>query len=184
VKFADGASTAVISETDRDALIGKLIKNDAGDTGYICTFETYLQACKSGGKVAVIELKDSYFTTSDIRDILAIVDKEYDRAHITFISFSYLSLKNAQKADPTIPLQYLSQTKNDNKFDACLSEGISIDVKLSLKEKDNVVTDELVRAFHDAGLTVNVWTVDGDAELEAAYGYDVDYITTDLFYRE
>lgn len=182
VKYADG-STLKIADNDLAALTAKPVENTKTSTpAHLCTFETYLQACKSGGKVAVIELKD-YFSKSEFLNVLRIVDETYDRKQITFISFSYVTLKEAQKADPTVPLQYLSQTPNDAQFAQCLRNNISIDVKLSADPEKNVVTEELVTTFHNAGLTVNVWTIDTDGDLAAAREYGADYITTDLFHN-
>ena len=125
----------------------------------------------------VIELKES-FAIKDLRSILAIIDREYDRKKVTFISFSYYPLGLLRQEAPSIPLQYLSQEENDPKFKACLNNGISIDVK------QTILTEELVTTFHDAGLTVNVWTVNDEEDLQNALQLGVDYITTDLFHEE
>ena len=176
VAYADGTEKGISAAT-REELLSKPLKNDKtqGDV-YLCTFETYLQVCKECGKVAVIELKD-YFSKKEIRGILEIVDKEYDRKKVSFISFYYLPLSYVKKEDPSIEQQYLSQSDGDTVFEKCLSEGVSIDVKYT------ILTEELVQTFHDAGLKVNVWTVDELPYLDLAYQYGVDYITTDLFDR-
>lgn len=174
VEYAN-RTKAEISSTDRETLLSLPLKNNKTKQDvYLCTFETYLQACKAGGKVAVIELKD-LFGKSDIRKILATVDQEYDRAHVSFISFYYLSLLRVKEVDASIELQYLSQTEADPVFESCLSDGISIDVK------QNILTEALVETFHEAGLKVNVWTVNENADLRAACALGVDYITTDVF---
>ena len=177
VQYADGTEKK-ISMTKRSALLARPIKNEmtSGDA-YLCTFETYLQACKDGNKVAVIELKD--FTDEyDARTILGIVDAEYDRKKVMFISFSYTSLLSVKKVDPSIELQYLSQTENDRNLEYCFRDGVSIDVKQTL------LTEELVQSFHDAGLKVNVWTVNEGTDLQRAEELGVDYITTDVFCEE
>lgn len=177
VLYADGTQKE-ISSTKLSALLANPIYNDKTDSEvYLCTFETYLQACKQGGKVAVIELKD-YFNSTSVAKILNIIDNEYDRKKVCFISFSYGALQQVKKADASIELQYLSQTENDPTFDLCLSNGISIDVR------STILTEELVKTFHDAGLKVNVWTVNQPYELETAYECGVDYITSDLFHGE
>lgn len=177
VKYAD-KSELTISSAKLDALLEKPLENDKTDEdAYLCTFEKYLRACKEGKKVAVIELKES-FAIKDLRSILAIIDREYDRKKVTFISFSYYPLGLLRQEAPSIPLQYLSQEENDPKFKACLNNGISIDVK------QTILTEELVTTFHDAGLTVNVWTVNDEEDLQTALQLGVDYITTDLFHEE
>ena len=177
VLYADGTEKTITS-SDRAALLADPIKNDKTDgDAYLCTFETYLQACKSGGKVAVIELKE-YFGDADIRKILSIVDDEYDRKKVSFISFYYYPLSLIKKADPSIPLQYLSQTEGDRTFERCLKDGVSVDVR------QTILTDELVQTFHDKGLTVNVWTVNEASDLDVVIQKGVDYITTDVFQEE
>ncbi len=176
VLYADGTEKT-ISSTKKSTLLSKPLKNDTNNKeAYLCTFETYLQICKAGNKVAVIEFKD-YFDEDDIDLILSIIDTEYDRKKVTFISFYYPPLSLVKKADPTIELQYLSQTENDNVFERCLTDRVNIDVKYTL------LTQELVKTFHDAGLKVNVWTVNDGATLEKATLYGADYITTDVYYE-
>ena len=177
VLYADGTEKK-ISTTKRANLLSRPLKNEttSGDA-YLCTFETYLHACKDGGKVAVIELKD--FTDEyDARTILGIVDAEYDRKKVMFISFSYTSLLSVKKVDPSIELQYLSQTEGDRNLENCLRDNISIDVK------QTILTEEMVQTYHEAGLKVNVWTVNDGTDLQNAYQLGVDYITTDVFCEE
>ena len=177
VLYADGTEKK-ISTTKRANLLSRPLKNDKnGEAAYLCTFETYLQVCKEGNKVAIIELKD-FFDQDDVRTILSIVDREYDRKKIAFISFSYAALLQVKAVDPSIELQYLSQTENDQTFERCLDEKISIDVR------QTIITEELVKSFHDAGLKVNVWTVNDGTDLQNAYQLGVDYITTDVFCEE
>jgi len=186
-QYADGTRMK-ISSYDLATLRSKPLANNKTDKdAYICTFETYLRACKSGGKVAVIELKE-YFGAEDVQRILSLIDAEYDRKKVTFISFSYLALLEVKSVDRNIPLQYLSQELDDPKFDACIKDRISVDVKQYAQDSKGVwkplLTEELVKTFHDAGLTVNVWTVDDEADLQKALQTGVDYITTNVFYNE
>ena len=174
VVYADG-SELKISNNFLDTLTSSPLRNDKTEEAeYLCTFETYLRACKAGKKIAVIELKD-YFTKSDLNTIFSIIDEEYDRAHVSFISFIYALLPQVREIDDTVELQFLSQTEDDPCFENCLKKGISIDVK------DTILTKELVDEFHEAGLTVNVWTVNDRSVLKKVTALGVDYVTTDLF---
>ena len=177
VQYADGTEKK-IATTSLEELLAQPIKNDkTKENVYLCTFEKYLRACKEGGKVAVIELKD-YFSKKEVQNVLEIIDEEYDREKTVFISFSYGALMQVKKADPSIELQYLSQTENDAAFDSCLEDKVSIDVK------QTILTEALVKTFHDEGLKVNVWTVNDEDSLEVAERYGVDFITTDVFYED
>ena len=174
VQFANGSEVAIASTTRADLLSKPLKNNLTDDDAYLCTFEKYLQICKEGKKIAFIELKD-HFSKREIAEILQIVDDEYDRAHVYFISFIYSALLHVKEADPSIKLQYLSQTENDFIFDNCLEEGISVSVR------QTILTEDLVMLFHDEGLEVNVWTVNENTYLNTARRMGVDYVTSDVF---
>ena len=176
VRYADNTEKRISSSTLEELLAAPIENNTTDNDEYLCTFETYLRACKAGNKVAVIELKD-YFGKSDIQSILDIIDAEYDREKVSFITFIYALLPIVRHEDPDIDLQYLSQTEDDPNIDRCLSSDISIDVKYT------ILTEEMVQSFHAAGLTVNVWTVNETSILSTAKRLGVDYVTTDVFHE-
>ena len=149
-----------------------LIKIKPEEETHFCTFAEYLDICKSGNKVAVVELKE-VFPEEDVREILEIVDEHYDRKCVSIISFYFDNLLRVKAEDPSIPLQYLTAVKNDPNFDRCLTEGISIDVC------QTILTKKLVKRFHKAGLTVNVWNVNKKFDRNIARIKGVDYITSD-----
>ncbi len=174
----DNGSELKISNNYLDTLTSSPLRNDkTEEVEYLCTFETYLRACKEGNKVAVIELKD-YFGKSDIQRILNIIDEEYDREKVSFITFIYALLPIVRHEDPDIHLQYLTQTEGDPNIDLCLNAGISIDIKYT------ILTEEIVNDFHEAGLTVNAWTVNDNTTLRKVKRLGVDYVTTDVFYGD
>ncbi len=171
VKYADGTELA-IKTSDFSALTARPIRNEKTEKdAYLCSFERYLDICKQGGQVAVIEFKED-FSEAEIQEILSIVDGHYDRAHVSMISFYYEALLCVRKADESVSLQYLSETKKDPVFERCLLDGVSIDVR------EPLVTPSLVRAFHQKGLTVNTWTVNKKRDLFFLRILRVDYITT------
>lgn len=177
VKYANGEEKTVSDSTYAELVAAPLKNNKTQEDAYLCTLDEYLEICKSGNKVAVIELKED-FSVDDIRAILAAVDASYDRNSISVITFYLDALLRVKAEDGSVHLQYLSETKDDALFDRCLEEGISIDVK------QNVLTSRLVKNFHAKGLTVNVWTVNKRRELTIARIKQADYVTTDIFYED
>lgn len=174
VKYADGTRKGVANCLFAD-LAAKPLKNDkTEDEVFLCTFQKYLEICKAGDKVAVIELKED-FDLEEVREILAIVDAAYSRDKISVISFYYDPLLRIKGEDESIDLQYLSETKNDRYFEDCVKDGINADVRQS------ILTSDLVKKFHDAGLTVNAWTVNKSFDRNIVRIKGVDYVTTDLF---
>lgn len=173
-KYKDGDEKKISTSTYAE-LVSKPLKNDkTSEDAYICTFERYLEICKSGKKVAVIELKED-FGAEEVGEILAIVDATYDRRSVSVISFYLGALLHVKAIDPSVNLQYLSETKNDPNFDRCIEEKISIDVR------QTILTSKLVKKFHKAGLTVNVWTVNKKFDRSIVRLKGVDYITTNVF---
>ena len=142
----------------------------------LCTLNRYLEICAVGNKIAVIELKED-FDSDSVREILSIVDETYDRSSISIISFHFSVLLRIKAEDPTINLQYLSETENDPYFDRCLTENISLDVS------ETILTKALVKKFHKVGLPVNAWTVNERFKLWLVRVKKVDYVTTDRAYR-
>lgn len=174
VKYADGTQQGVAKHTFAE-LAAKPLKNGKTDEDvYLCTFKRYLEICKEGGKVAVIELKED-FDSAELMEMLAIVDVAYTREKVSFISFYYDPLLRLKELDVSIDLQYLSETKNDPYFDRCVKDGISADVRQS------ILTSDLVKTFHAAGLYVNTWTVNKAFDKTIVRIKGADYVTTDLF---
>ena len=65
--------------------------------------------------------------------------------------------------------------QNRTALERCFDHGFSIDA-------DRVVlTEEMVRAFHEHGLEVGVWTVNEREDLEKYRAMNVDYIESDVF---
>ena len=174
VKFADGDEKTVSASTYAE-LAAKPLKNSKNNEDLrICTLEEYLTICKEHGKVAIIELKET-FSLSDLRAILTLADAYNNGASVSIISFYFESLMLVRQEAPSVNLQYLSETKNDPRFERCLKEGISISVRQS------ILTTELVDSFHQAGLTVNTWTVNKTFDQNIVRIKGVDYVTTDRF---
>lgn len=173
-KYADGGQLTIAASTFTELAEKPLRNTKTDEDAFICTFEDYLRICKSGGKIAVIELKET-FNANKIAQILQIVDTAYDRAHISVISFYIEPLLQVRQADPSVEIQYLSDTKDDPNFARCLREDIPVDVRQS------ILTKKLVREFHNEGLTVNVWTVNKKFDLTVVRIKGVDYVTSNFF---
>ena len=177
VKYKDGSKLNVASSTFAELNAKPLLNAKSNADVYLCTFVDYLDICKDGGKIAVIELKE-VCAEEKLGRILDLVDLHYDRKSVCFIAFDLVNLTRLRAIDATLGLQYLSETKKDPLFKECLEQKISIDVK------QNVLTKKMVKDFHNAGLTVNVWTVDRKYDLSIVRIKGVDYVTTDVFYEE
>ena len=71
-------------------------------------------------------------------------------------------------------MQYLTGGFDENVFDAMKKYNLSLDIYIGgLHEED-------VKRIHDAGLEVNVWTVDRLEDAERMVSWGVDYITSNI----
>ena len=137
------------------------------------TLEEYIRICKKYGKISVLELKNP-FEFEDIQRIVEIIQKEDWLDETIFISFDLNNLIELRKLLPRQKLQYLvKQIK---------PELISILKMCSLDVDTDYVglEPEHVKALHEAGCEINVWTVnDPDDGLRMAE-MGVDFITTNI----
>ena len=138
-----------------------------------CTLENYLSIVKKYEKHAILELK-SEFTDEEIEKIIEIV-KSYDYLeNVTFISFIYENLTKIKKILPNQSAQYLFWKVTDEEIARLVHDKIDVDVWC--KE----LTREQIEACHEAGLTVNCWTVDEIIDGERFAEWGIDYITSNI----
>jgi glycerophosphoryl diester phosphodiesterase len=87
-------------------------------------------------------------------------------------SFDLDVLRRVRSAAPSIPIGYLSSSAAD--VDVAAAEGFEAIHLLSA-----VANVRTVRRAHDAGLAVNVWTVDGEDDVRGVLDVGVDGVITD-----
>jgi glycerophosphoryl diester phosphodiesterase len=139
----------------------------------ISSLEEYLFICKKYEKHSVLELK-SDFSDEEIEKIIETV-KSFDYLdHLTFISFKYSNLEKVRQILPTQSAQFLFSTWSEETFEKLLKAKIDID------SNHNAITEEIIKRAHEAGLTVNVWTVDSPERAELLASYGIDFITTNI----
>ena len=137
------------------------------------SLENYLSICKKYEKHSVLELKTE-FTDEEIEKIIDII-KGFDYLeNLTFISFKYENLVKIRKLLPTQSAQFLFKEITDEIFEKLVKDKIDVDVKAAALDA------EWVKKFHDAGLTVNCWTVDDKDKAEELVKMGVDFITTNI----
>ncbi len=135
--------------------------------------ETYLNIVKKYEKHAVLELK-SDFTDEEIARMIEII-KSYDYLdNLTFISFNYNNLLKVRKILPNQSAQYLFWKVNDEEIARLAKDKIDVDVWMV------ELTKEQIEACHEAGLTVNCWTVDDPKRAEELASWGIDYITSNI----
>ena len=135
--------------------------------------ENYLSIVKKYEKHAILELKSS-FTDEEIARIIDIV-RSYDYLdNLTFISFNYENLKKVRKILPNQSAQYLFWKLTDEEIARLKEDRIDADVWCI------ELTEEQIKKAHEAGLTVNCWTVNEKENGEKLASWGIDYITTNI----
>ena len=139
----------------------------------IPTMENYISICRRYGKTAVLELKEPM--TPDTLDALVeeICRLDY-LSGVIFISFSLENLIHVRSRLPEQPLQYLVMELSDEVWNVLRQYKLDLDIHYK------GLTEENIRLLHDAGITVNCWTVDDPADAERLAAWGVDQITSNI----
>ncbi len=135
----------------------------------------YTQICKKYDKVSVLELKN-HFEPADVDAIIEIIRAEGWLEKTIFISFDLDNLIYLRSVLPEQPAQYLVGTFGDDLMDILIKYNLDLDIYY----KTVTLTPERIKAVHDAGHKVNVWTVDILEDAERMIEYGVDYITSNI----
>ena len=166
----------VVEETTFDELralrLTDLDGNARGDL-LLPTLEEYVHICKKYDKDCVLEIKN-HFEPEDIDNVIAIIREIGWLERTVFISFDLPNMICIREKLPQQRAQYLVSTFGDDLLDILKGHHLDLDIKYSS------LSAEQVRACHEAGIEVNVWTVNEAADAERLAGYGVDYITSNI----
>ncbi len=147
----------------------KTLRNDL----FLPTVEEYISICKKYQKQAVIELKNrmpkqSVWELADRIRALGWLQRA------TFISFFGENLLYLRQRYADASAQYLTETCTDDEIKFMIDNRFDADLC------GYCVTKEKVDVLHQAGLLVNVWTIDTLEDAQKAKEYGVDFITTNV----
>ncbi len=174
--YADGTDM-VISDHTYEELISKPLRNPFTDTDIrVCTFKRYLEICRDGHMVCFIEFKGE-FPDEKIHEAFTMAQEIYDLKMCSLQSFDMDNLIRTHKAFPDLAIM-LTCGHHDELVDQSLELGFDIDMAIG------GITPELVKAFHDKGLKVALWTANTKEALDYCVSLGVDYIESDFFANE
>lgn len=137
------------------------------------TLEEYVHICKKYDKDCVLEIKN-HFEPEDIDNVIAIIRGIGWLERTIFISFDLPNMICIRERLPQQRAQYLVSMFGDDLLDILTGHHLDLDIKYSS------LSAEQVRACHEAGIQVNVWTVNEAADAERLAGYGVDFITSNI----
>lgn len=138
----------------------------------IPTFLEYLQNCKASGKVAVVEIKSS-LTEEQTEKLIEIINTEDYLSKSIFLSFNKQVLSYIRLNLPDQPIQLLAYKYKHEDLEFCQGNKSDIDIY------HRRLTKERINEYHNHGIKVNCWTVNGGKRSKLLQEWGVDYITTD-----
>ena len=137
------------------------------------TLAEYVNICKKYDKDCVLEIKN-HFEPEDIDNVIAIIRGIGWLERTIFISFDLPNMLCIRERLPQQRAQYLVSTFGEDLLSILTQNHLDLDIKYSS------LSAEQVRACHEAGIKVNVWTVNEAADAERLAGYGVDFITSNI----
>ena len=137
------------------------------------SLEEYIRICKKYEKEAVLELKN-HFEPRDIEAIIAIIRDLGWLEHTTFISFDLPNMLCIREMLPDQKAQYLVEAFGDDLLDILKKNHLDLDIYY------RGINAEQVKACHEAGILVNVWTVNDPEDGKRLAQYGVDFITSNI----
>ena len=163
----------------RDATLEELrgyTMSDVWDRGkrsdlVIPTLDEYIRICRHYGKVCILEIK-GLFSVKDIEDMLELINREEYLNGVIFISGEWNSLINLRKVLPDHPAQYITGKITDELIAALVENKLDIDPYYE------ALTEENVKQLHDAGITINCWTVNDPDDAVRLDSWGVEMITS------
>lgn len=138
-----------------------------------------LEACRPLG--VNVEIKNSPHdvdfdaTGALVEPVVAAIDA--CSQPIIVSSFHAPTLDRVRSVDPSVATALLTF---DLRNPARTIDGVLVAGHVALHPFDATVTHELVELVHQAGLTINVWTVDDPARIEELAAMGVDGIVTNV----
>ena len=167
----------VVEQTTFDTLRNLILTDVDGKKGRtdlrMPTLQEYIQICKKYGKIAVLELKNT-FEPADVMKIVDVIKNEDYLVSTIFISFSFENMVTLRNLLPEQPCQYLTGALNDEILTLLKKYKLDLDIRY----KD--LTAEGVKLCHENGIKVNAWTVDDPKVAEELISWGVDYITSNI----
>ena len=142
-------------------------------TLYLPSLEEYISICKKYNKQAILELKNE-MTKELVWEIAESIKAQgwFDRT--TFISFSGNNLVWLREKYKDANAQFLTEKYTEEDVQFMLENKLDGDFCWAYLKKSTV------KRMHEAGLKVNVWTVNGVACAMLMKWYGVDYITSNI----
>lgn len=138
---------------------------------YLPTLDEYLVLHQKYNKQCVIEVKCE-LSDEEVDMLLSQVNEYLEL--VTFISFNIKNLQKIRDRNQDIRLQFLTSQYDDSLIPLLLQNKLDIDINYQVLNEANI------KAFHDAKIIVNTWTINDKLVAEKLIDWGVDFITTNI----
>ena len=177
LRVAGEAQNIPVEQSDLATLRNVTLLDIDGSAGRVDlrlpTLREYIRCCKKYGKDCVLELKNR-IATGDIARMVEEIREEGYLEHVIFIGFSRENMTDLRRMLPEQTLQLLLKELDSASLEFLCQNRLDVDIYWK------ALTSEWVDRLHEAGVKVNVWTVDDPAVGEQMAGWGVDYITSNI----
>ncbi len=140
---------------------------------FLPSLDEYIGICRKYDKQAVLELKNK-MPAEAVWEIAETVKSLGWLEKTTFISFAGENLVALRERFANASAQYLTELCTEKEIEFMIENKFDADLC------GYCVTKEKVDKLHNAGLKVNVWTLDTLEHAELAKAFGVDFITTNI----
>lgn len=172
-----GQDELVIEKTTFDTLRALRLCDKDGtktrkDLG-LATLEEYISICRKYDKVSVLEIKGAY-KPAELEQVVNTIREMGWLEKTVFIAFDLTNMICLREMLPDQKLQFLIGSYPDWLLDTLKKYHLDLDIQYK------ALTAERVKELHEAGIEVNVWTVDSLEDAQRMVEYGVDYITSNI----
>lgn len=144
--------------------------------GTMCTVAEFLDICNENAVEPLLHLKKLNKDPKDCAFLSKLVELVKskglaDKCVLLTSETDYIDYLMAKH--PEMKLQFQADTKWQELFDWSCGKNLDVQIRADLVDAD------CVKRYHDAGIKVNIWTVNDPDEYKRYKDMDVDYIVTD-----
>lgn len=142
----------------------------------ICTVSEFLDICKENGVAPLLHLKTLSKDTKDcgfLTPLTELVRSKGLAGNCIILTSEPDYIDYLMTNHPEMKLQFQADAKWQERFDWSCAKKLDVQIRADLVDAD------CIRRYHDAGVKVNVWTINDTDDFKRLKDMGVDYIVTD-----
>lgn len=144
--------------------------------GTMCTVAEFLDICNENKVTPLLHLKKLNKDPKDcsfLSPLVALVKSKNQESTCILLTSEPDYIEYLMEHHPEMLLQFQADTKWQERFDWSCVRNLDVQIRANLVDAD------CVKRYHDAGVKVNVWTVNDPEEYKRLRDCGVDMMVTD-----